>query len=654
MSHTSLIPRPGGRFGPYPERPREHEPWSFYWAQLLRNRLQATATPSRKEQNRFLQAVHAQRAKMQGCGIEFIAAGARRLRSKLVVQGLEQDLVVEIFALIDACLQRQQNLSLYDPQFLAGWLLLDRRLIEMETGEGKTLAIALAAMTGALAGIPVHVITANDYLVERDAAYLQPLFQVFGLTIGAITGATPTAQRTSIYRSDVTYCTATELAFDYLRDRLSAARKGDASTAQKPGRHLRGLCMAIIDEADNVLIDEARVPLILSNAQPPTLELAFYRQAFFLAAQLKSDEHYHLDPRQRSALLTAAGQARVQSLAKHLGGGWDIKRHREEIICLALAAQHLFVKDRHYLVRDHEIILIDDTSGRQIPGRSWSHGLHQLIEVKEACPLTLPTQTVAQTTFQRFFSRYLRLSGISGTAIEARNLFMAIYALPVARVPLRFSSRRTRLPSRMFVERQEQQRHVVQRVLDLHSTGRPVLIGTDSVHDSEALSTRLHQAGIAHTVLNARFNTEEARIVAGAGQLRAVTVSTNMAGRGTDITLGTGVAALGGLHVIACQTNDFYRIDRQLYGRCARQGEPGTVEHWYCLDHILPASSRMAQWITRRFGKTQANGELPHWLTLLARLKQKRREHYCHREQWFLFLSDRLTDRQFIFTGDLF
>jgi preprotein translocase subunit SecA len=400
-----------------------------------------------------------------------------------------------------------------------------------------------------------------------------------------------------------------------------------------------------------VLIDEARMPLILSERAANNEQSAFYRQALFLAAQLKFGEDFELDHAHRRATLTGAGRQRAETLASRMGGAWTARRRREETLCQALAARHLFLNHRHYLVRDDEVVIIDETTGRAAPGRIWSQGLHQMIELKENCASTDQQQTVAQTTFQRFFSHYLRLSGISGTLLEAKGELLAIYGLPVASIPLQFPCRRQRFPDRVFADRDARWRHVVERVLLLRECGRPVLIGTDSVGESEALSTLLTQAGVPHAVLNARFDAEEAQIVAQAGQIGAVTVSTNMAGRGTDIRLGAGVAALGGMHVIACQTNDTTRIDRQLHGRCARQGEPGSVEHLHCLDDGFEPLSTQFTLLTRCLRISAQRRELPAWLSRLARLAQKMRSRHRQREQWLLFLRDKQMDRHLAFAG---
>ena len=647
MEKALLIPRPGAKFGYYPERSEGREPWAFYPAQALRASMLAVKTPSRATRARFLETVRNKQAQVAGRGFHFIEASASRLRGRLVLDGFTPDRVAEAFALFDEGLWLTLRKRLHDTQFLAGWLMLERRLIEMQTGEGKTLAVALAAATGALAGIPVHVITANDYLVERDAAVLKPVLQLLGLTVGAVTSVTQPAQRREAYRRDVTYCVAKELAFDYLRDGLTGANARSDFDWSGGEPYLRGLCMAIVDEADSVLIDEARMPLVLADAAPNREQSAFHRQALFLAAQLREGEDYEIDKANLFSALTPCGADRAARLACRMGGAWNARLRREEMLSLALAAQHLFVKDRHYLVRDKRIFIIDETTGRIAEGRKWSRGLHQLIELKEGCPPSAQQETSAQTTFQRFFARYLRLSGVSGTLSETRGELLAIYGLPVVNVPLRLPNRRVVFPDRMFMSPDARWRYVVERVSELRTVGRPVLIGTNSVSDSELLSRQLVEAGVPHTVLNARFDAAEADIVARAGLAGAVTVATNMAGRGTDIVLGEGVRERGGLHVIACQDASPRRIDRQLYGRCARQGDPGSVEHLRCLEGDA-SYAEVVPWIKRL---ADGQGELPSWLARVVSPLLATNERRGRQERWFLFFNDRLMNKQLAFAG---
>ncbi len=479
------------------------------------------------------------------------------------------------------------GLRLHDTQLLAATLMLDQQLVEMATGEGKTLAMAAAAAVAALAGIPVHVVTANDYLAERDAQTLAPLFQALGVAVAHIDPAMSPDQRRPVYAHDVVYATAKEVAFDYLRDSLA--------TPQGAPPLLRGLSLALIDEADSILLDEASVPLIISVTQPGQAAQHAHRravwwQALHLARRLRPDSDYTVDPGRHSATLTPAGEQHIAGPAEALGGVWRRPRLRRDLLTLATTALHALQRDQHYLVRDGKVELLDTLTGRIAVGRVWSQGLHTLIELKEGCTPSAPTETLAQITFQRFFKRYWRLGGLSGTLVEARAELRRLYDVNVVRVPERLPSQRQQGPCLVFATPEQRWGAVAERALEMQGLGRPVLIGTDSVHDSEQLSAHLQAAGVVHTVLNARHDQHEADIVAQAGQAGRVTVATRMAGRGTDISLDATALAAGGLHVIHCQRNESRRMDRQLLGRCARQGQAGSTEAWICAA-ISPDSS---------------------------------------------------------------
>lgn len=544
------------------------------------------------------------------------------LRKKLSRHGLTSPLKVEALAVVKEVCARAMGVRPYDTQMIAASIILDGKLAEMATGEGKTLTAAVSVAAIALAGIPVHVMTSNDYLVVRDADKSRPLYDALGLTVGTVTQEMDAGSRRQAYACDITYCTAKELAFDYLRDRAIGG-------APRSGLHrrisrlvgdtyqpvLRGLCMAIIDEADSILIDEARVPLILSQSIVDPKQVNYYARAQQLARQLVEGADYTLNRHGMSASLTEAGKKKLEEKAARLGALWRNRLHREESICQALAAQHLFLRDKHYLVRDGKVHIIDEITGRLSPGRVWSRGLHQLIEIKEQCQPSGEMVTAAQITFQRFFPRYLRLGGMSGTLSESRGELYSIYRLLVCRVPLRQPSKRIMLPTRIYRNKAALWPAVVARIQAIHQTGRPVLVGTDSVADSETLSQHLAASGLVHEVLNARQDEREAEIVARAGDLGKITVSTNMAGRGTDIPLGPGISELGGLHLIICQHNPARRIDRQLLGRCARQGDPGSAETMISFDKPLIARLFPA-WLRGFAGK---NGwSHPQWLVRLV------------------------------------
>ena len=616
---SNALAVPGLLFGSYPQRPAPDLQQPSAMAGWMRSLLRFPQRFGAARMQAFIAAVGQLETLYTGMTGGELRERALTLRAALSREALNEPLLVQAFALIRAVAVQQLGIRPFDTQLMAARVMLDNRLAEMATGEGKTLAAAICAATAALAGIPVHVVTVNDYLVARDAQTMQPLYAGLGLTVGHLVAAHDEAERRQAYQCDITYCTAKELVFDYLRDQIArgprqtelqrqAARYGAAGSRLPqtlPHTLLRGLCMAIVDEADSVLIDEARVPLILSRNSANSGELQYHAKALELARGMRAGVDCTLDAPCRSANLTGAGTEKLEALCAGLAGVWHNRRHREETVCSALAALHLYRRDRDYLVHQGAVVIVDQATGRLAPGRVWSRGLHQLIELKEGCKPTGEQVTAAQITYQRFFARYLRLTGMSGTLREARAELAAVYRLDVVEVALRVPARRVMLPARLVRDREAQWRVVTERALQISRAGRPVLIGTDSVADSESLSEALNRAGLAHQVLNARHDLHEARIVASAGEAGRITVATNMAGRGTDIGLGIGVAGRGGLHVICCQHNASRRIDRQLIGRCARQGDPGSAQTLVALDKPL-ISRIFPAWLVR----TLANNRL--------------------------------------------
>jgi preprotein translocase subunit SecA len=645
---------PGLLAGTYPERDSsERTP--------LLPRLPALDALQRRAHQRFVALVEARGAGLSGLHGTAFDAKVREIRARLAAEGFEAEPAAEAFALVREATRRALSKPHFDTQLIAGRIMLRGQLAEMHTGEGKTLAAALTAATGALAGVPVHVITSNDYLVARDAQMLEPVYRLLGLSVGAVTRPDDQARRRAAYGCDITYCTAKELTFDYLRDRL--VRRGMQSELHERVRHmegasraapllLRGLCMAIIDEADSILIDEARTPLIISQPRVNPQKQAYVEQALRLAMQLSAGRHFVAHRDVQAALLTPEGREKVAELAAALGGLWEDRRHREEIVALALAARHIYERDRDYLVHDRKIVMIDQTTGRVAPGRVWSRGLQQLLEIKEGCPPSGEQETIAQITYQRFFPRYHHLCGMSGTLAEARAELRSVYGLDIAHVPLRRPSRCTRLPTRVYGSRQAKWDKVIERLRALHAAGRPVLVGTDSVADSEYLSVLLAAERLPHTVLNARNDREEAAIVARAGERAQITVTTNMAGRGTDIPLGAGVAERGGLHVICCQHNASPRIDRQLHGRAARQGDPGSVETLLSLEDGLLART-YPRWLQRALRAVCGHSRaLPASLGAgVARLPQWLEEARQRGERRLLLEHDERAERRLSFAG---
>jgi len=655
---TADLPVPGLLWGEYPERHRSAaEPRGNSLSAGLRAVTDRVASLATRSRSHMLGQFATQRRSFRQLKETQFSAAARDLRLALQTEGLRDIHIASAFALASVACEHELQVRIFDTQVIAADIVLRNRLAEMVTGEGKTYALALAAAAAALAGIPVHVITANDYLVARDADLLRPVYALLGLTTGAAIQGQPESERRASYACDIAYCTAKELVFDYLRDGCVRNRdllreRVDRLTGEPCAPLLlRGLCMALIDEADSILIDEARVPFILARAAGNEQETGYLSHSLDMARGLQSDIDFTLDAAASAVQLTAKGRRRIEESVQRLGPVWRNRMHREEAIGTALAALHLYRRDRQYLVRDGKVLIIDDTTGRIAPGRAWSRGLHQLIEIKEGLTPTAPQVTAAQITYQRFFPRYLRLGGLSGTLSESASELLAHYDLAVRRVPLRLPDRRRVLPARLFADRKALWGAVADRVVELAQVGRPVLVGTDSVADSEALSQHLKVRGIAHAVLNARNDSAEAEIVARAGRRAAVTVATNIAGRGTDIPLGAGVAELGGLHIISCQLNTARRIDRQLAGRCARQGDPGSCEKWLAADAPL-FRAVLPHGVRRVLARSAAGLPSPIVSTLAASVQWLvERRHVCERRR--LLERDRALDRRMSFGGPL-
>ncbi len=582
--------------GAYPER--DEKPLSTLdalaerMAAPLRRRLRARGGGARGWK-RVPDLVREHASDLAGMSASELAEETAKLRVTLAREGFADLPTARCFGLVRETARRSLGYGHHDVQLMGGWVMLQGQVAEMQTGEGKTLTAALPACTAALAGVPVHVVTVNDYLAARDAETLTPLYAALGLSVGVIVSGMEPAARRAAYACDVTYCTNKEVAFDYLKDRIALAghpsRRQLDVEALDGGRDRRsellhrGLHFAIVDEADSVLIDEARTPLIISARKHDSLEEGVYQEAVEAARELRLGEHFTIDASERQVRINAEGAGLLAERLEPKGGLWRGPRRREEFVGQALSALHLFQRDQNYLVAPgpdgkDSVQIIDEYTGRVMPDRSWEQGLHQMIEMKEGVALTGRQDTLARISYQRFFSRYQRLAGMSGTAREVAGELWADYDLAVVTLPTHRPCLRRFVREQVCVTAEEKWAAVVERVAALHAEGRPLLVGTRSVAASEIVAARLEARGIPHWVLNARQDAEEAAIVAAAGQPGRVTVATNMAGRGTDIALAEGVAGRGGLHVLATERHDAGRIDRQLFGRCARQGDPGSCE----------------------------------------------------------------------------
>lgn len=644
--NTHALPHPGLAFGAYPERTDHGDSALNDWLRGLASAAQ------RPQPARLPAAVRAalddeQSSLDAGRPGAFEAAVVLR-RTALMRDGFADEPVGRALAVVACAMERTVGLRPYPTQLLAAWLMLQGRLAEMATGEGKTLAMALAAGIAAMAGVPVHVLTANDYLVQRDEATMAPFFRALGLISGCVLQATPPADRVAIYQRPVVYTTAKELGFDYLRDhhrlrgerdpRLLRAQGLDAGRQQRP--LVPGLCMALVDEADSLLLDEACVPLILAS-RGAAMDVAALQRAFDVAGALEADRDFSLVPSLRRASLTDTGRDRVDAAVRDAGGWLRPLRRAHELVESALVARHLLHRDREYAVTAKGIALIDELTGRIAVGRQWSGVLHPMVEIKEGVPPSAPNVTSAQITYQRFFPRYLRLAGMSGTLLDSRHELRMLYRCRVARVPLAKPSRARWLGERLFARECDKWQAVIESVRHHIAAGRPVLVGTDSVAASQHLSQQLSAAGLEHQVLNAVQDADEAARVAQAGRSGTVTVATNIAGRGTDIRLDDAARAAGGLHVIAALRNRARRIDRQLTGRSARQGDPGSAESVTSLDDALLART-WPRWVLAGAAALAPGGIVPAPLATLLLAGAQRAAQFS---DFFVRRQLRRTDR---------
>ncbi|MGD9181864.1 MAG: preprotein translocase subunit SecA [Desulfobacterales bacterium] len=487
-----------------------------------------------------------------------------------------EELLPEAFATVREASLRTLNMRHFDVQLIGGIVLHEGKIAEMKTGEGKTLVATLPAYLNALTGKGVHIVTVNDYLARRDTEWMGHIYRFLGLSIGTIVHGLDDAERQAAYAADITYGTNNEFGFDYLRDNM----KFDRDSLVQPQ-----LNFGIVDEVDSILIDEARTPLIISGPAEKSTDL--YYQVNGLIPRLSGDKHYSIDEKARAATLTEAGVAKCEQLLK-VDNLFD-PRYIELLhhINQALKAHTLFKRDVDYIVKDGEVIIVDEFTGRLMPGRRYSEGLHQALEAKENVKIENENQTLATITFQNYFRMYAKLAGMTGTADTEAAEFKKIYDLEVMVVPTNMPMIRQEFPDVIYKTRKEKFDAVLDEIEELNDRGQPVLVGTISIDVSEALSKKLKKRGIKHSVLNAKNHEKEAEIIAMAGQPGAVTISTNMAGRGTDIVLGEGVTDVGGLHIIGTERHESRRIDNQLRGRSGRQGDPGSSRFYLALEDDL-------------------------------------------------------------------
>ena len=661
-----FAPHPGIYFGGYPLKKQKKN--SLYEKSVLRISKLAKdiLKPARKQYRSMLDRVHANHkiiGKMSDVELDkWIVNNKRQLHKK----GLKDELICRAFATIKEVAQRELKMSHYDCQLQGGWVMMQGMVAEMQTGEGKTLTATLPAGCAAMANMPVHVVTVNDYLVERDAELMRPVYERLGLTVGYIIDGMSEQERQQAYRCNITYCTAKQLVFDYLRDRMLLKQfktdldlKLSSLYSESPVQEkllLRGLSFAVVDEADSVFIDEARTPLILSSKADNQQE-ELHREAVWLARQLDNSIYYLVDSKIKQVTLTEQGEDYLKELTANMRFIWRGGRKSKTLVQQALSALHCYEKDVNYFIDEGKIQIIDENTGRSMPDRSWEAGLHQMIEEKEGCEQTEQNQTIARISYQCFFSRYLKLAGMTGTADEVTGELWNTYGLAVCQVPTHKPLQRRYDGTFIYYTHEEKWQAVVDDAISQQALNRPVLIGTRTLKDSEHISELLKIKQCEHQMLNARHSRLEAEIIASAGQAGCVTVATNMAGRGTDIKLDAEAEAAGGLHVICCEKNDSRRIDRQLSGRSARQGDPGSYKLICSLedDAVVKYFNAIVLMLLNSRIKRQlpaAQIVRPHWLaSVLINMSQRIIENYHRQIRKAMMKVDGKRESMLAFTG---
>lgn len=536
---------------------------------------------------------------------------ACQIKSARAKLGQNRDDLLYALALLCMAAHRTLGKMPYKVQIVSALAMYDGFLVQLAPGEGKTMTIGLLAVLQGWSGKPCHVITANDYLAERDADELEVFFAFCGVTVGKVLQSMSQDEKRSQYQTAVVYATVKQLLADYLTDQISFGGPVDRLSlsmhALKGGEAtpllMRGLNVCIVDEADNVLIDEAITPMIISGADEDAEMEVATQDACRLVERLHQGLHYQIETRYRDVKWTQQGQEFIESFCQELPPLWRGKTRREDLLAKAVLARDYFKLDQHFVVINDEVVIVDEGTGRPMPGRSWSYGLHQAVEARAQVPLTKPRKTLARLSFQNYFKLYRFLSGASGTLHNIGYELYYNYRVMVMRVPSRLPSKLIVHPYTVYPDTSSKWAGVIRLIHHLQSQGKPVLVGARTIDQSEALSELLHQQGVEHQLLNAKKLDEESQVVSMAGQPGQITLATNMAGRGTDIKLAPGVSQAGGLNVILLEPHDSARVDWQLYGRAGRQGQPGQVYPFLSfqddlfIKHVNGRFMRLCQWL---------------------------------------------------------
>lgn len=603
--------------------------------------------------HRQLARINALEATLQGEEDAGLKKRSLALRYRAMAGERLKSLLPEAYALVREAGRRTLKMRHYDVQIIGGIALFEGHIAEMQTGEGKTLTATLPMYLHSLVGKGAHLATVNDYLAKRDAEWMTPLYEMLGVNVGIIQTSDDQTSRRKSYSAAVTYGTAKEFGFDFLRDRLLLRAQNRIQTEMLGGGDggfnqsgdqpvMRGMHFCLVDEADSILIDEARTPLIIGSIEDTVRDqiVETYRWAAEHATEFLIDEHYEIDDETKRYELTSRGRGKVRALPK-----FDLVRTMGlvdlyEYVERAIKVHHEFLLDRQYVIRPSEkdpnvdeIVIVDEFTGRLAEGRKWRDGIHQAIEAKENIEISVPTGQAARITVQDLFLRYPHLAGMTGTAATSARELARIYRTPVVRVPTNRPPKRKQLPAKVYGAIESKFQAIALEVQAIHDTGRPVLIGTRSIDKSILLSRLLDELGIEHEVLNANNVQREAEIVARAGECGKVTVATNMAGRGTDIKLSDDVEQLGGMHVICTELHDAARIDRQLIGRCGRQGDRGSYRQYLSLDDDILKSGLGATRAEKLKNKGEwVTGSVDSMARLFVRAQRKvERKHFRDR-----------------------
>ncbi|MCY6412704.1 hypothetical protein QTA56_11285 [Acinetobacter sp. VNH17] len=617
---------------------------------------------SRKHVRKFAQAIAPHREELRQLDQTQLVHKFQHAIQLLSTESSHHQSIALIFACVGEAISRVFNIYPHPVQFMGTYILLTGRLAEMPTGEGKTLVAGMAATIMAATGNFVHVLTTNAYLAQRDEEELRSLFQFFQLSSGAIYGEMEIPERKENYHQQICYVSANEIVFDYLKDHISG--KG---TQPRQIENLRSLAtgqvsedtmivpalhFCIVDEADSVFIDEAQTPMVISQEAEGLIEAAIIHWAIEQARQLIPEVDFTMLEAEHHVDIERIPTDKEVPLPQDVRPIWYNHAWKMLLIKQALSALHLYHKDQHYIIQDNKIQIVDESTGRIMADRSWEQGLHQLIEAKENVELTKGRDTLARMTFQRFFRRYLLLSGLTGTGLEVSRELWMIYRLKVCQIPPNIPSKRKQLKHRYFKSNHEKYTAIAQHAKAIADTKRSVLVGTRSIEASEAISEALTQLNIEHIVLNARQDAQEAAIIAEAGHSGKITVATNMAGRGTDIKLRPETKQAGGLHVVLTEFHESARIDRQLYGRAGRQGDQGS-----CVAYVSGEDQLMQQniqWFIYVLNLIPIVVLRHYLLTLAVKHMQKKCQKRAYRNRIAMFKQDKKLNSQIGFAGKIY